>query len=235
MKFEELSAADQQLLNTDLGEIEKVAAERVAIADEMYAVGFSKLASETADELDALIAMEKDAEEAEDLQLDDATEKLAYDLSAFIERGFFDGLCKLGSERHGDEMAYLYPFLEEKIAAKAAKGVLDRVGKFIKAKGKAVAEGAKDAGKYVKEKAEEGVKAERKYRQGAVADIKGGAKSLKKSFSGKNRLEKAKSGLKGIGLGAAKLSPYAAVPAAGAYGAKKLYDSKKKDSASAGE
>jgi len=127
MKFEDLSAADQKLLNTDLGEFEKDAAAQVAVADEMYSVGFNKLATETADELDALMASEKSA--SEEISLDEGSEKTASDLSAFIERGFFDGLCKLGQERHGDAGIYLYPYIEEKVAEAGACNALNKLAK----------------------------------------------------------------------------------------------------------
>ena len=250
MRYEDLSAADQQLLNTDLGEIEKDASEQLALADEMYAVGFSKLAQETADNLDAIMAMDKEAS-YEDLSMDEGSEKNAFDLGAFIERGFFDGLCKLGAERHGDEMVYLYPFIEEKVAAKASAGALDKVRKFISSKVKAVkgkaSEGADwakgkagEGADWAKSKAKKGIKAEKEYRHGATGEVKGGYKALKsavtgvggnkKHLSGEKRWDKAKAGLKGLGKGVGKLSPYAAVPAGAAYGAKKLYDKKSESS-----
>jgi len=110
MRFEDLNPADQQLLRTDLGEAEKVAAENLALADEMYAHGFNKLAQEAADSLEAAAAAASEKVASEEA-LDAESEKVAADLSAFIERGFFDGLRKLGSERYGDENAYIIPFL----------------------------------------------------------------------------------------------------------------------------
>jgi hypothetical protein len=127
MRFEDLSPADQQLLNTDLGEVEKVAAENIALADEMYAHGFNKLAQEAADSLEAAYAAAASEKVASEETLDAESEKIATDLSAFIERGFFDGLRKLGSERYGDEAAYLRPFIEEKIAEAGAAAALAKV------------------------------------------------------------------------------------------------------------
>jgi len=138
MRFEDLSAADQKLLNTDFGGLEKVAADQVAQAQEMYEIGFSKLASQIADQLDAEAAAEK---VAEDNTLDPESEKLAASLGAFIERGQFDGLRKLGSDRHGNEWHYLLPFVEEKVAAAGGMAAVTNFGK--KLKGYAGAAGSK--------------------------------------------------------------------------------------------
>jgi len=118
MKYQELSAEDQNLLNTDLGEFDKVAAAEMSLAQEMYATGFEKLATETAGYLDTVFAKvaEEDKKEDEKEDEDEETKKTAEELGAFIERGFFDGLRKLGAERHGDETVYLLPYLEEKVA-----------------------------------------------------------------------------------------------------------------------
>lgn len=126
MRFEDLSPADQQLLNTDLGEVEKVAAENLALADEMYAHGFNKLAQEAADSLEAAAAAASEKVASEEA-LDAESEKVATDLSAFIERGFFDGLRKLGSERYGDESVYLRPFIEEKVAQAGAEAAVAKL------------------------------------------------------------------------------------------------------------
>lgn len=134
MNFAELSAEDQQLVQTDLGDFDKLAAQQLAIADEMYTVGFEKLATETADYLDAMFAkVAEDEKDKEEEKMDEESEKKAAELGAFIERGYFDGLRKLGSERHGDELAYLMPFIEEKIAASGAKSALSRGWKAFKA------------------------------------------------------------------------------------------------------
>lgn len=243
MKFEELSAADQQLLNTDLGDFEKDASEKMALADEMYAHGYEKLATETADHLDAMRAFEKEASENE-IVMDEGSEKQAQDFGAFIERGFFDGLCKLGSERHGDEMIYLYPFIEEKIAGKVSANAVDKVRKFISSKADAVKGRAREGAEWAKSKAQAGMKAESNYRHGAMEQAKGGGKGLKAAVTGTSstgrqmttgqRVNKAKGSLKALGTGVAKLSPYAAVPAGAAYGAKKLYDKSKKSESSEG-
>lgn len=143
MRFQDLSPADQKLLNTDLGDFEKEAAAELALADEMYAVGFEKLAAETADYLEELYASEKTASEGNE-SMDDESEKRAHDLAAFIERGYFDGLRKLGSERYNDEMAYLYPFIEEKIAAEGARAALGKAYQVAKGHVKTVGKAAKN-------------------------------------------------------------------------------------------
>jgi len=56
MRFEDLSAEDQALLNTDLGSFEKEAAARLDLCNQMYEVGFNKLAAETADSYDTYFA-----------------------------------------------------------------------------------------------------------------------------------------------------------------------------------
>jgi len=152
MRFEDLSKADQQLLNTDLGEFDKEASEKVALADEMYHHGFFKMAQEAADSMEATAAAELAASEkvASEEGMDDDSEKVAVDLGQFIERGFFDGLRKLGSERYDDELAYILPFLEEKIAAAGAAAALEKFAgaweatkKYFGSAAKQVEEGAK--------------------------------------------------------------------------------------------
>ena len=140
MRYEDLSAADKQLLNTDLGEIEKEASAQIALADEMYNTGFYKLAQEAADSIEEAYAADQ-VKVAADLNMDDESEKTAQDLSQFIERGFFDGLRKLGSERYGDEMAYIVPFIEEKVAAAGAQMALDKLAGKAKAEANFVRKG----------------------------------------------------------------------------------------------
>lgn len=177
MRYEDLSPEDQKLLNTDLGDFEKEAAARLQLANEMYEVGFNKLATETADNLDAYYAKVAEEEVVDDsIQLDSESEKVAQELGAFIEKGYVDGLRKLGAERHGDEMAYLVPFLEEKIAAKGAKAFLHSFGKKMKSWGKDAGKWGKKVKKEVGKKTEKGVAAVKKYHAGAVKDVKKGVK-----------------------------------------------------------
>jgi len=209
MKLHELSPEDQKLVQTDLGEFDKIAEEQMAIADEMYTVGFTKLAAETADYLDAMFEkVAEDKKEEKEEELDEESEKKAAELGAFIERGYFDGLRKLGAERHGDELAYLLPFVEEKIAAKGAEGALAKGWKAFKAyhtKGKKqLASGGSALKRAVTGKSEAG-----------------------RDLGSKSRWGAAKAGLKEVGKGGARFLPHAAVAGGAAYGGKKLYDKNK--------
>lgn len=232
MKFEELSKEDQDLLNTDLGDFDKYAQEEVALAQEMYQTGFEKLASETADYIDEMYEMQKKAEEdKEEEKEDEEQEKKASDLSAFIERGYFDGLVKEGTERHGDAMYYLYPFIEEKVAAKAAKGALSKLWETTKGK-------AKDAWGATKEKAKGGYEGFKGYHTGAASEAKKGWKKAKGAWESKpgrsnaakeQRKDKMIAGAKGMAMGAGKLvGPYAGLAGAG-YGAHKLLKKKEEN------
>lgn len=132
MRFEDLSPEDKMLVQTDLGDFDKEAAEKLATVNEMYEVGFLKLASETADNLDQVVAQMAQTKVASELKMDKVSEKFAAEYGAFIERGFFDGLCKLGQERHGNEWYYVMPFIEEKVAAFGASKAMEALGKQIK-------------------------------------------------------------------------------------------------------
>lgn len=143
MRMEDLSAEQQKLLKTDFGaDIEKVASAQAKLAKEMYANG-QQIALNIADQMDKEAA-EKVASEAVELP-DAESEKRAAEMGRFIERGQFDGLRKLGSERHGNEWHYIYPFVEEKVASSAAKAGLNKFRSFMASKGKAVADKAKGA------------------------------------------------------------------------------------------
>jgi len=152
MKFENMSPEDQKLVNTEFApELEKEAAAEVMVANEMYDAGFSNLAVATADEIDKLAAEDEkeDKEKDKEEKMDEEGEKRAADLSAFIERGYFDGLRKLGMERHGDENAYLYPFIQVKLAetAPAAAASLGAKMKGLFGKAKSAVGSAAGAGK----------------------------------------------------------------------------------------
>jgi len=217
MRFEDLSAEDQALLNTDLGSFEKEAAARLDLCNQMYEVGFNKLAAETADSYDTYFA--KVAEEAvgNTIALDPESEKVAQELASFIEKGYVDGLRKLGQERHGDEAAYLMPFMEEKVAAKGAKAFLTSFGKKMKGFGKEVGKKGKAFGKDFAKKTEKGVDAVKKYHAGASKDLKGGLKDLKKG----KHVEGAKGVAKGVGKHVGPFAALAGLGGAGAYAAKK--------------
>lgn len=138
MRKEDLSAEQQKLLNTNFSpELEKVAAEQAKVAQEMYAKG-QEIAMNIADAMDKEAA-EKVAAEGANPELEDAQqEKMAAQMGAFIERGQFDGLKKLGSERHGNEYHYILPFVEEKVAAAAAMSGLSKFKNFMASKAKSV-------------------------------------------------------------------------------------------------
>ena len=113
----------ENLMNTQFPtELEKEAAAEAEKVQELYSVGFSKFASETADTMDKL-AEESNEEESEESEEEEKKEKLSEEhkkeasaRAAFIARGYIDGLMKEGSERHGDELHYLYPAIYEKLA-----------------------------------------------------------------------------------------------------------------------
>jgi hypothetical protein len=130
MRFEDLSPADQALVNTDFGTMDKVAEEMVKEASECYERGFEKTALEIADGLDKAASEEKEDKEEEGKH-DEESEKKAEQLASFYERGVFDGLAKLGAARHGDEMHYFWPFVEEKVAAEGAQAALVKLGKVM--------------------------------------------------------------------------------------------------------
>jgi hypothetical protein len=221
MRFEDLSAADQKLVNTDFGSLEKVANDQVAQAQEMYEIGFSKLASQIADQLDAE-AEAAAVKVAEDLALDPESEKLAASLGAFIERGQYDGLRKLGSDRHGNEWHYLLPFVEEKVAAAGGMAALKNFGSKLqsyaaqagaKAKGYAGQAGAKAK--------EVGAKA-KDYHKGMADDARGAATGRNAFMDNVGVKGKMTAGQRASSAGnaALKASPYALAAGAGLAAAK---------------
>jgi hypothetical protein len=220
MKFSELSQQDKMLLNTDFSEgLEKAAAEEVNIFNQMYTMGYEKLASETADSLDKLAA-EKDEEEEEKEELDEESEKKAAELGAIIERGFFDGLCKLGQDRHGDEMHYLAPFVQEKMA-----GWRDNLAKGQKS--------VSDFGAKLKGHAEKGTQAVKDYHKGIGEHARAamqGSKSMQGAHGGKREMligagERAMEAGKALG----KSTPHLAVAGGGGYLAYKGLKKKDQD------
>lgn len=151
MKLSELSVEEQALVNTTFpAELEKEASEQVKVAQELYSTGFSKFAAETAETLEKLAEEEEKEEPKEDeKKLDDEQKKEAAARGAFIARGYIDGLKKLGTEKYQDENAYLYPFINEKLAnmGKALAFGKDLAGKAGEHAGKALAAGKGLAGK----------------------------------------------------------------------------------------
>lgn len=203
MKLEDLKPADQKLVQMNFGdEIEKEAAARIELAKECYDYGFSKLASAIADDFDAAVAeLEKQAAEEEkdedEKEKDEESDKTAAELGRFICKGTEEGLRKMGQERRGDEMAYLWPFVEEKVAAKGAMAGLKRLGASISEKAKA----GKD---FVAKQHAKGVK-----------EVKGAVRPTGKKKPG--AVDRALKGVKGVGrLGAIYGTPAAALTAGGA-------------------
>lgn len=149
MKYEDLTPEQQQLLATDFPEdMEKAAMDKVAMCSDMYQTGMNKLAEEAAKEMDD--AEKKDKPEE---KLDEGEKKEAAARGAFIARGFIDGLKKLGSERHKDELHYLYPFVAEKVAMKMPNMDIGKVMSYIKGKAKGGASAAGAAASKGKEQA----------------------------------------------------------------------------------
>jgi len=203
MKFHELSTEDQALLNTDFGDLEKVAAAELAEADELYAFGMEKAAA-AADEAD------EEEEEENKKKLPKHLEKEAFAKGAFIAQGMIEKLAALGEERHGDDLHYFYPAIQEKLAGDKWNKVKDFLAA---AKNKTVEHAGKAKDKVVE------------YHAGANRGLKAG-------LTGKNE-HGAKIGLKdslqGGGLGAAKYLPHAAAAGGGALGVHKLLKGKKKE------
>jgi hypothetical protein len=191
MKFSDLSAADQRLLQTDLGDFDKVAAQQFEEASDCYNQGFEKFAAEAADAQDEADEMDKKASELEpESLLTPEQEKVAAELGAITEKGFFDGLCKLGSERHGDEMHYLWPFIEQKIAQEGAAVALEKFAgkmdwaKNLGAKAKGAATEAKD--RYMN--SEVGPRALKEHASRAMSAEKGGTHGERAKHLGKAAL-----------------------------------------------
>jgi len=142
MKFEELTKEDQTLVNTKFPEaLEKDAAAEAEMINELYLTGFDKLAAEAAEAVDEHEKEEKakEKEEKEKPELKEEHKKEASARGAFIARGYIDGLMKLGEEKHQDPFHYLYPALQEKLAAKgkampfeALRGLAKKLHKGVK-------------------------------------------------------------------------------------------------------
>ena len=239
------TAQEQELLNTDFGEeTEKLAEAKVDAIESVYAYGFNKMACEVADAMDNFdkTASEdedkkkEDKEEDEDEKMDEESEKQAAELGAFIERGFFDGLCKLGSERHGDEFHYLAPYLIEKTAEMAAQEAAEKMAGAMDviraAGGKAkdllgAAKGkAKEVGGKAKAMHQKAMTTGAEGRAEIGAAIKGNiGKGKKNKLTAAERRQFAVQGLKDIakGYGAYAGAGLAGAGAAG-YGVKKALD-----------
>jgi hypothetical protein len=208
----QLTAQDKALIGTDFGEdIEKIAADRAAAITEAYNYGFLKVAADVAEAQDEEEKKEEKKEEKEEKEekMDEESEKAAAELGAFIERGFFDGLRKLGSECHGDEFHYLTPYVMNKIAEGKTKAIMEAIrGAATKAKGL--------AGK--------GVEKTKEYHKSMKDEAVSGTKHLVEAIRGKttenpvNRRALALLGAKELGKAGLRATPHAAVAGGGIYG-----------------
>lgn len=207
---EKLSQEEISLLNTEFDEeTEKLAAERAQAITNAYEYGFDKFACDVADEMDKLAEedeKDEEEEEEEEKKMDEESEKAAAELGAFIERGFFDGLRKLGSERHDNELYYLAPYIAEKIAAGKSKAVTGFVDK-IRSMGSQATGKVKE---YAKEVAPSKIKSEgsKAYRKSKAAVT--GQAATGKQLTAKQRRRAAIDAAKGFGMTAARATPYAA-------------------------
>jgi hypothetical protein len=222
MRIQDLTPEQQAILSTDFGaETEKVAAEQAKVAGEMYNKGL-EIALNIADAMDKQAAeAEKIASESDELNNPEA-EKIAAQMGAFIERGQYDGLRKLGSDRHGNEWHYIAPFVEEKVASAAAKAGLDRFRKFM-AGG---AQKAKDFAGKAKDKASQAGKAVKDYHKGMADDARSaatGRNSFMDNVGVKGNLN-AKQRAAAGGKALAKASPYLAAGGAAGYAASRKKD-----------
>lgn len=130
MKREDLSAEDQKLLSTDFGDLDKVAAEQVKVANEMYEAGVD-MAQATADGMDKAAAEDEAKEDDEDDEGDESEKKAAADYGNIITEGFLDKLAALGEERHGNPDHYFMPFIEEKVAEAGARAALQKFAGMV--------------------------------------------------------------------------------------------------------
>lgn len=219
MKFDQLSPEDQKLVKTDFGGLDKVAEEMVKQAAECYNRGLEKTAVEIADGIDktaeeeeaAAEKFKKDKEEDDKKEKNPEHEKAAAELGAVYERGVFDGLAKLGQERHQDPMHYFWPFIEEKVAQAGAEAALAKFAQILEKQ----AEGS--PGK----KPEEGHMVRRALLGTPVSAAIEAEKGKKMKAFGKTWLHGAKSAVKGaVGGGAAGAAVGAGVGALTHHGAK---------------
>lgn len=214
MNIQDLSVEDQQLLNTQFDEgTEKRASATVGLVKELHENGCSdamsfcdemdKVAAEQAEEekkmADEEEAMKKEEESKteEEKTASANLEVNAQKAAAFYEKGYFDTLQKLGSERFNNELHYLVPYIEQKIANAGAEAALEKSASVLnKIKGLSQAAGKGAMG---------GAKSTVKGAKGAFSD-------LKSAITGKGTMnQKARA--------AGRAAGKAAIPAAAAGGA----------------
>ncbi len=135
MKVSDLSQEQIDLLNTNFGEFDKIAAAEVAEAAEYYNYGFEKAA--------ALAETIKEAEEKDEDE-DEEEEKLPAELkkeaearAAIMAQGYLEGLMEKGAEHHGEPLYYLLPAICEKLAEAKTEGAKKTLGFIERNYGKA--------------------------------------------------------------------------------------------------
>jgi hypothetical protein len=148
MRFEDLSPVDQTLLKTDFGSLDKVAAEQIKTASEMFNAG-AEMALAAADQMDKLAAEEKEHEEEKE-ECDEEKKASADDKGMFICEGFIDKLAELGEERHGNPAHYIMPYAEDKIAQAGAHAALSKFASAKEGFTAMLKSKAKDAGAVAK-------------------------------------------------------------------------------------
>lgn len=159
MDRSQLTKEQVALLNTDFGPLEKVAADQVKIASEMYNYG-ANMADKVIAQIKEMTKVAQEEEEEEE-ELDEDEEKTAAECAAFIERGFVEKLAAAGLKDHNNELYYFGPYIEEKIAEAAVKVAAGKWNALVagaknlaaKAKASGAAAGAKVKGVAGKAKA----------------------------------------------------------------------------------
>jgi len=216
MNLKDLTPAQRQLLATDFGDLDKVAAEQVKFAGDLYGAG-QTLAEQAADAMEKAAADAAEKEKEDEEEKDEEKTAAARDNGNIVAEGFIDKLASLGQERYGDPMTYFYPMMEEKVAAAAASAALGKFRSALSAaaeKAKAVGGKAKEYGAKAKEKATKASKPVADYHKGIGEHFRRAASgeaakpgtlgSLVMSPLGKK--ERAMEAAKGVG----KLAPHAA-------------------------
>lgn len=213
----ELTAQDKALLDMQFdAETEKIAAAQAAAIQEAYLYGLEKIAKDIADAHDE--EEKKDDKEEKAEKMDEESEKAAAELGAFIERGLFDGLRKLGSERHGNELHYIEPYILDKIAADFGSKAVEIGKKALKAIDPRT---AVDELRYGGKAVARGLSKDLREGTGGYTHLAGND-ALRKQIAKKEL----KGGAAAIGTGLARLSPYAALGGGAIYGGSKLVGGK---------
>ena len=205
--------------------------------EDLFSVGFDKMAAASADELDKLAEGNEDEDEDEDEEKEDKApmkeehKKEATARGAILARSYVEGLMKQGSARHGDPLHYLYDAIEADLvkqgaAKKDAKSFVEGLKEKAKKAYKTVKNTASKGYDTAKEQVGKATKATKKYHTDAVkqlsAAVTGG--------SGKKKLDVGKRLALGA-KGAVKFLPHAGVLAGLGYGAHKMMGKKEQDQA----